>query len=309
LAIVGTLLAIVVDVGVVAALRMPGHSAGGALPTGTAPPASSSVSAAAHRPAPSPPPDKQVSAAAEDAEDAIARLIATQPAGSVSAATVNMATGARDAAGAGAGMWTASAYKLLVLEALLLEGQDGRTTLSAAQAARATAMIEASDNKAGYSLFLDAGGKVGMSAAARRFEMSHTAPGRGDPTFTTTSARDCVVLLENLVRGGPLNADSRSFALDLMRRVDADQRWGVGVIADPGTTFANKNGWLAVDDTNGPGQTDGGRWIVNSLGIVTVHGQQILMAILTQHQPSLQAGIDLVEALARAMPPTLARDS
>ena len=36
-----------------------------------------------------------------------------------------------------------------------------------------------------------------------------------------------------------------------MRNVEADQRWGVGVAADPGTDFANKNGWLNIDDDNG----------------------------------------------------------
>ena len=83
-----------------------------------------------------------------------------------------------------------------------------------------------------------------------------------------------------------------------MDNVEADQRWGVGVIADPGTTFANKNGWLAVDDDNE-------RWLVNSDGIVTVHGQQVLISVLTQHDASEAAGITLVQQLAQAVAPAV----
>jgi hypothetical protein len=92
-----------------------------------------------------------------------------------------------------------------------------------------------------------------------------------------------------------------------MRWVDADQRWGVGVVADQGTAFQNKNGWLSIDNNNGPGEVDDGLWAVNSIGIVTVHGQQVLLAVMTQHRPSLEAGETLVQALARAIAPAVAR--
>ena len=70
----------------------------------------------------------------------------------------------------------------------------------------------------------------------------------------------------------------------------------------PGTTFANKNGWLAVDDDND-------LWLLNSLGVLTVHGQTILMAVLTQHDSSFDAGIDLVQALAQATLPAVVSTS
>ena len=68
-----------------------------------------------------------------------------------------------------------------------------------------------------------------------------------------------------------------------MRNVESDQRWGVGVTADAGTDFANKNGWLGVDDDNG-------LWLVNSTGVVTINGQQVLMVVLTQHDSDFQSG-------------------
>ncbi len=213
-------------------------------------------------------------------------------------------SGRRYSAGATSGMWTASAYKLYVLEALLLN----QGSLSDNQVGQATTAIENSDNVAGYSLYLAAGGNSGLSSAAAHFGMTHTVPGNSDPTFTRTSARDCLTLLSNLIRrNGPFRADTRSFVLDLMRNVEADQRWGVGVTADRGSTFYNKNGWLSVDNGNGADESDDGLWITTSIGIVTVKGQRVLMAVLTQHNRSFDAGVALVQQLARAITPAVAR--
>jgi hypothetical protein len=239
------------------------------------------------------------------AQAKLAGVIAGQPAGSVSVAGLNVATGTSFTGGATSGMWTASAYKLFVLETLLLQRQQTGSPLSAYELGEATPMIEQSDNDAGYSLFLAAGANVGLAAAAKQFAMANTIPGDSDPTFTTTSGADFLQLLKNLVTPGPLNAYSQSLALGLMRGVEADQRWGVGVVADPGTTFANKNGWLSVDNSNGSGEDDNGRWIVSSVGIVSVQGQQLLLSVFTEHQPSMQAGVDLVQTLAQIVAPAI----
>lgn len=227
-------------------------------------------------------------------QTAIEKIIGTQPKGGVSVAALDPATGARYSAGAASGMRTASAYKLLVLVALAM--RDGSINGERATAARA---IENSDNVAGYSLFEAAGGNSGIQSALGKLGMTHTVPGRSDPTFTTTSGRDYVKLLKALVGKGPVSASSRSTILGLMRDVEADQRWGVGVVADKGTTFANKNGWLSIDDSNRPGETDGGLWAVTSVGVVTVAHHQVLMAVFTQHQKSYGAGVTLVQKLAR----------
>jgi beta-lactamase class A len=231
----------------------------------------------------------------------VARLTTGQPKDAVSIAALNTRTGARFDYGPRSGMWSASVYKLLVLEALLL--QHGG--LPSGELGAATRMIENSDNVAGYQLFLAAGGNAGLVAAARRLGMKHTVIGRSDPTLTTTGASACLQMLQALVRPRPLNSQSRELALRLMRNVEADQRWGVGAIADRGTSFANKNGWLSVDNSNGPGETDNGLWVVNSVGIVTVGGDQVLLAVLTQHQRSFDAGVGLVRRLAQAVAPAI----
>jgi len=226
------------------------------------------------------------------------------PAGGVSVAVVNTRTHARYAYGSTSGMRTGSVYKLLVLETLLLQRQDEGSQLSEDDLELATPMIENSDNVAAYQLFLRIGGRDRLADGAKRLGLTHTVIGLADPAVTTTSAQDYLLLLAALEPAGKsskLSAYSRSAALNLMEHVESDQRWGVGAVADPGTTFANKNGWLSVDNTNGPGENDNGLWLVNSVGVVMVQHQKVLMAVFTQHGQSYEDGVELVESLAKAI--------
>ena len=264
-------------------------------------PTPSSAAPSSPKPVPSTTPPRvsqaQVRAAAVTRLDSITKGM---DAGSYSIAAVNLATGAGYSAGSTSGMWTASLYKLFVLE-ILLHQQGG--PLSGSEDSEAVSMIENSDNVAGYDEFDNAGGRSGLQDGFEDLGLTHTVPGVADPAFTTTSATDCITALRHLVQNGPLSPASRAYALNLMDNVEADQRWGVGVDADTGTDFANKNGWLSIDNDNGPGEDDDGLWAVTSAGVIRIHGQQVLMAVLTRHQPDFQTGVNLVETLARAMKP------
>lgn len=268
----------------------------------TSPPATQqrpqSTAASTSRPAPKPKPKPPSVRALVTRR--LARIAGRLPAGSISVAARNTVTGASYHFGEKRGMWTGSVYKLLVLEGLLLRCQDDGTWLSDYELDEVTSMIENSDNKAGYQMYLDLGGSAALTTAARRLGLRHTRVGQSDPTFTTTGGRDGVTLLQRLVTDGPLDRQSRSFVLGLMRDVQADQRWGVGAVADRDDAFANKNGWLQVRNDNGAGEDDDRRWLVNSLGIVRVGGQRLLLAIFTEHDPDRDTGIRLVETLARA---------
>jgi hypothetical protein len=236
--------------------------------------------------------------------EAVRALAEHEEHGAISVAAVNTATGAHFAAGARRGMWTASAYKLFVLETLLW--QHGGP-LTGDENDLAVPMIEQSDNAAAWDLYQDAGGRAALVEAARRFDMTHTVPGDIDPTLTSTSAMDYLHLLHNLISShGPLSARSKAYALSLMRDVESDQRWGVGVVADKDSVFYNKNGWLSIDDDNPPGETDNGLWAVTSVGIVRIHGQRVLMAVFTRHQPDFATGVRLVQQLAKAIAPAVA---
>jgi hypothetical protein len=261
-------------------------------------PASKSGSASATQPVTSADAATAAQTPAQSAAQSVVQaVVSSAPAGGVSVAALDVTTGASFTAGASSGMTEASLVKVQLLETLLLESGRTGTLLSGDEDADATAMIENSDNAAAEDVFDDDGGRdtivadetdLGLSAAV-------TIPGTDDYWgLTATSAAQQLVLLDNLVSTtSPLDAAERSYALDLMTNVEADQRWGVGVVADAGSSFANKNGWLGVDDDNG-------LWAVNSAGIVSVHGHTVLLAVLTQHDDSEQSGIDLVQSLAQS---------
>lgn len=264
----------------------------------SAPPTSSSPT--------SPTPHRPTLAPSATVDAALDKLADQLPAGSVSVAALNTKTGARFTYGAASGMRTGSVAKLFLLETVLLQHQDDGTQLSEYEMDLATPMIENSDNKAEYSLFLNAGGNEALEDGFPRLGLHHTVPGISDPALTMTDAADGVILVDNLVRtNGPLNSYSRSLALGLMRNVESDQRWGVSAVADPRTTVALKNGWLSVDNDNDASENDDGRWLVNSVGVVTVRGQQVVLAAFTQHGGDFVGGIHLVESLVKAITPAV----
>jgi Beta-lactamase enzyme family len=281
-----------------------GHASAGRTPSSASAPATPAAvtptPTVTRTTAPPKPTRAQLKAAATAA---VAKLVKHEPGNAVSIAALNTATGASFTYGKQSDHWTASVYKLFVLETLLAQQH---APLTGNQASLATTMIENSNNVAAYSLFLQLGGRSGLIAGARTLGLKHTVPGLTDPTYTTTGGTDQITLLKNLVDSkSPLTKASRAYALGLMRNVEADQRWGVGVIADKGTDFANKNGWLSLTNGNAPGENDNGLWAVNSDGVLTVDHQQVLVSIMTQHQPDFDTGIDLIQSLARAIKPAI----
>jgi beta-lactamase class A len=227
-----------------------------------------------------------------DATTQLTALDAGQPAGAVSVSATNLTTGATFSWGATSGMVTASVIKLDTLETMLLQHQQAGTALSSYEQSEATLMIENSDNDAADALWADVGSDPAVTAANQTFGLASTVVGTDDYWgLTTTSAADQVTLLKQLVGQSSLDAASQSYALGLMRSVESDEAWGVSAVADAGTSTALKNGWLAVSD-------DDNLWTVNSVGLVTVHGQQLALAIMTQHQSS--ENISFVQQLAAA---------
>jgi Beta-lactamase enzyme family len=234
------------------------------------------------------------SAPSTDLASRVAALV--EPPIVVSVSVLDVKTGSRFDYGATAGMVAASISKLDILESLLLAHQSSKTPISAGTDALATAMIEHSDNDAGQSLWNALGSAPAIAKANVRLGLTHTVP---DPNgyygLTMTGAGDQVALLHNLVNpAGPLDATSQAYALGLLHGVEQDQTWGVTAAADQGSVSAVKNGWLAVD-------ADNDRWAVNSDGIVALKGQQVLISVMTAHNPSEQAGIDLIQDVARAV--------
>ncbi|HTZ45392.1 MAG TPA: serine hydrolase [Jatrophihabitans sp.] len=220
------------------------------------------------------------------------------PGESYSVAGYDLTTGRTLTAGAAGGMTEASLVKLDILETALYRQQLGYGF----DADDATEMMEQSDNDAADDVFAADGGNDGLAHYNALIGLGSTAlEPSGVWGLSTTSAADQLTLLRQLVSAGsPLNAASRQYALQLMGSVEADQRWGVSAAADPGAASRLKNGWLDIDD-------DGGRWAVTSAGLTTSGGHQVLLVVLSQHQPDYRTGVDRVEAAARELAAALTR--
>ncbi|WP_406294507.1 class A beta-lactamase-related serine hydrolase [Embleya sp. NBC_00888] len=193
---------------------------------------------------------------------------------------------------------TASIVKVDILAALLLRTQQEHRTLTTTERATAAAMIERSDNDAADTLWSAIGGAAGLRTANATLGLTETEPTGLSWGLTRTTATDQVRLLDAITAtDSPLDAGSRAYLADLMTSVEDDQTWGVATAADPDTTPALKNGWLPRDAT--------GLWVINSIGHITRAGRPLLIAILSDDQPSMPTGITQLEAVARAAVPAV----
>lgn len=206
----------------------------------------------------------------------------------VSVAVLDAESGEGAAYGDGA-YDTASIVKVDILAALLLLAQDEGRELSGAEHARADAMIRRSDNTSATELLKVVGGEQGLDAANGRLGLTATTAAHAWG-LTQTTAVDQVRLLQAVFGAeSELSEASRRYLTDLMGRVGTDQRWGVSAA---GGGWALKNGWMP--------RTTTGLWDINSIGRVESGGHAYLVAVLSRGHATKEAGVALVESVAKA---------
>jgi hypothetical protein len=187
---------------------------------------------------------------------------------------------------------TASVVKVQVLACLLLTAQDKDRALTSSELALAKRMIRASDNDATTSLFTKLGRAAAVGKCNKRLGLTSTKV-NNSWGLTQTTVNDQVKLLSQLVdTKSPLNAASRKLAFQLMSTVEPDQDWGVPSVATTGDTTTVKNGWLSRS-------TEGGRWIINTVGRVTGDDTDVSIAVLSHNNASMSSGIKVVEKAAK----------
>ncbi|MFC9971630.1 serine hydrolase [Spirillospora sp. NPDC127200] len=214
-------------------------------------------------------------------------------AGRLSVAIRDPATGHGYAYGSRLRTATASVVKVDIVLALLLKAQRRGRPLSAHQRSLAARAVKESDNAATDALWRMIGGGDGLAAAHRRLGLRDTVPGPGGAWGSTrTGAADRLRVLAAL-ESGPLSAANRRYLRGLMEDVAPEQAWGVSAAGGRAGT-ALKNGWL-------PRRADGGRWTVNSVGRVTLGGRAFALAVLSDRNPTMGAGVTAVEHAARAV--------
>ena len=195
---------------------------------------------------------------------------------------------------------TASVFKVLVMAGTLLEAQGEGRAVTDWEMARLTPMITRSTNEEVRELWNHFGGSPWFREQHETFGMAQTRVTADDGSAwgrTTTSARDQVDLLRQVLVGqfGPLQAEYRSIALDLMTSVVPSQSWGVTAGVPSGWRVALKNGFA------GP--------TINSVGWVQGPGSDpgYVVAILTQGWADHPSGIAAVETINRIVAEAMTR--
>lgn len=274
------------------ALLVSGCAAGdrpAALLTKEAAPAALAARPATPAPTPTPTPSATPSPDAATRK-AVEKFLKSRP-GRASVMVRDLKTGASFGYGRHDRYITASVMKVNILIGLLMRKDrfDWGT---------AGAMIRHSDNGAADSLYRTAGRGPGLGRVDRKLGLEHTVPFPTVWGATQTCAADQVKLLAVLAGADAgagekpaLSASQRAKVLRLMETVTPEQRWGVGAAALKGDKVANKNGWTPV-------RYQGSGWAVHSVGRITGHGHDFLVAVFSAEQPSMGTGVRTVEGLA-----------
>lgn len=188
---------------------------------------------------------------------------------------------------------SASVIKVTVLGSLLRQVADEHRELTAREVKLTTAMITKSDNDATSALWHEVG-LTGIRHFLALAGMRDTVPPvNGHWGRTQVTAADQLKLLRLLTSDNTvLDRSARAYALGLMNRVEADQRWGTPAGAPAAVTVHVKNGWL-------PLATDG--WRVHSVGVFTGGGRDYGMAVLSRGSKTMAEGIATIEAASRVV--------
>jgi hypothetical protein len=173
-----------------------------------------------------------------------------------------------------------------ILAAMLLEHQRAGTPISGQEAELAADMIENGSVPAATQLWNLDGGAPGLAAANATLKLRGTIPAPGDWTWTSTTVADQLQLLADLVEpGSPLHSAARDYALGLMTDSAAGQHWGVLAGASAHTAAAVSDGRLV-----------GPAWVVGSIGVIQHNGNELLVAVLSDRNPSEVPALTAVQA-------------
>jgi len=193
---------------------------------------------------------------------------------------------------------TASVFKVMVMAGTLLEAQNDGRKPTEFEMNQMIPMITESANSPVRSLWRSFGASPWFREQAEIFGLRETrATGDGGQAWggTKTSALDQVNLIRQVLLGdwGPLNAEYRQMALELMTSVVPDQTWGITAGVPDSWTVAQKNGFA--------GRT------TNSVGWVDEPGDSrgYVIAILTRGWSSWQQGIPAVERISEQVAETM----
>ena len=164
----------------------------------------------------------------------------------------------------------------------VVAGRAERRPLTAAQRLDAEEMLVRSENDPALRAYFALGGPSRDRAGARRRVrvVRASASATGFWGHSTTTPRDGREAARS--RAGPPPSRPTRCCRTPCRASCPSSDSGVSVLADRGTPVQLKVGW--VRDPDG--------WVVNSSGRVVVDGSPVLISVMTDRNPTLEAGVD-----------------
>jgi hypothetical protein len=179
---------------------------------------------------------------------------------------------------------SASVVKAMLLAAELQRLEHNGLPLDAGTRELLRAMITLSDNDAADAIYLRVG-DAGLVDVARQAGLSRFAVA-GHWTTAQITARDMARFFSRLPRLlGRRHCDA---ALDILAGVVREQRWGVPRAAGKAWAVFFKGGWRAT----GKGE------LVHQVALLRDGEKQVVIAVLTDGQPSQLHGIHTVRGVA-----------
>lgn len=187
---------------------------------------------------------------------------------------------------------SASMAKVMISAMALRKARSEGHELDFDKMALVSRAIIDSDNNAADTLWDYAGGPDAYQRLANELLMTNT---RRDPantfwSWTWTTPSDQIVLLDRLLHGTPaLTESDRLYLLDVMRKTNPAQTWGVGHDKGDHVEVQMKNGWVEFKSSDG-------LWAVNSMGHVSGDGRDYLAAMMCR-VPTFETGRALLDAI------------
>lgn len=181
---------------------------------------------------------------------------------------------------------SASVVKVMFMVALLRQPDVRHDSLSRGERRLLGPMIKRSDNQAATAIFNRVGAaalyRLAADAGMRKFT---TQPLWG---LSTITARDQARFFFRLERFVPKR--HRDYAMHLLTKVVADQRWGIPPVAPAHWKLHFKGGWSGAPS-----------WRVNQVMVLRRPPRRVAIAILTREQPSLTYGERSIEGVAKRL--------
>lgn len=187
---------------------------------------------------------------------------------------------------------SASMAKVMIAAMALRQARSEGHELSFDDMTRVSKALVDSDNDSADQLWAASGGADAYQRLANELQMTNTRRDdkRPDWSWTWTTPHDQVILLDKLLHGTSALADiDRLYLLDVMRKTNPGQIWGVGTRRSGDVHVQMKNGWVEFKSSDG-------LWAVNSMGHVAGEGRDYLAAMMCRVE-TFAAGKALLDAL------------